>query len=335
MTLGFERLSNRAYVVYQENGRHGRVPATVTPRQYDWPMTLFDPEEMPGPTHTSNGEIVIGDALQALASMPDQRFQCVVTSPPYWGLRDYGVPGQIGAELTVDDYIDSLVKVFGEVRRTLRNDGTFWLNIGDSFTSGNRTWRDADSKLPARGMSYRPPTPEGLKPKDLIGVPWKLAFALQADGWYLRTDIVWHKPNSNPESVKDRPTRSHEFLFLLTKSEKYFYDHAATRVPSDTGTGLKALRSVWSINTEPFPEAHFAVFPPALVRPCILAGSREGDEVLDPFFGSGTVGQVCVELGRDFTGIELSTQYAEVALKRLTERARGFVPTVFPDGLSS
>jgi site-specific DNA-methyltransferase (adenine-specific)/site-specific DNA-methyltransferase (cytosine-N4-specific) len=291
-------------------------------------VTLFDPAELPGPTHRTEGLLIVGDAQQVLSTLPDQDFQCVVTSPPYWGLRDYGIEGQIGAESEIDGYIDTLVKVFSEVRRTLRDDGTFWLNVGDSFTSGGRTWRQADSKLPARGMNYRPKTPRGLKPKDLIGVPWKLAFALQADGWYLRTDVVWHKPNSNPESVKDRPTRSHEFLFLLTKSEKYLYDHAATRIPDDRGTGVKALRSVWSINTEPFPEAHFAVFPPALIRPCVIAGSREGDRVLDPFFGSGTVGQVCVELGRDFTGIELSQDYAEVALKRLAERAGGFVPKV-------
>ena len=308
-------------------------PLEVTILQYHSNVTLFDPTDLPNPSHRTTGELIIGDAAQALASMPDQRFQCVVTSPPYWGLRDYGVQGQIGAELEVDGYIDALVKVFSEVRRTLRDDGTVWLNLGDSYTSGGRTWRDSDSKLPARGMNYRPPTPKGLKSKDLIGVPWKLAFALQADGWYLRTDIVWHKPNSNPESVKDRPSRCHEFIFLLSKSERYFYDHAATRIPSDSGTKLKALRSVWSINTEPFAEAHFAVFPPALVRPCILAGSREGDRILDPFFGSGTVGQVCVELGRDFTGIELSEEFAKVALKRLRDRAHGFVPEVVPYGV--
>lgn len=283
--------------------------------------TLFDPEDLPEPTHRGSGELLLGDALHLLTGLPEQTFQTVVTSPPYWGLRDYGIPGQIGAELQVDAYIENLVKVFAQVKRTLKDDGTFWLNIGDSFTSGGRTWRQSDKKLPARGMNYRPPTPEGLKPKDLIGVPWKLAFALQADGWYLRTDIVWHKPNGNPESVKDRPTRSHEFLFLLTKNEKYYYDHASTKIPSDNGKDMKALRSVWAINTEPFPEAHFAVFPPALVRPCILAGSRPGDLVLDPFFGSGTVGQVCVELGRQFVGIELSDEYAQVAKRRLKERA--------------
>lgn len=160
-------------------------------------------------------QIHIGDARKLLATMPENHFDCIVTSPPYWGLRDYGVEGQIGAENTVDEYINDLVQLFREARRTLSNDGTLWLNIGDSYTSGGRTWRDADAKNKGRAMEYRAPTPEGLKPKDLIGVPWKLAFALQADGWYLRTDIIWNKPNCQPESVKDRPTRSHEYVFLF------------------------------------------------------------------------------------------------------------------------
>nr|WP_260580283.1 site-specific DNA-methyltransferase [Sphingopyxis sp. PET50] len=172
----------------------------------------------------SDCRLVVGDARKVLKDFPDDHFQCVVTSPPYWGLRDYGIDGQIGAENDVNIYIEDLVALFGEVRRTLRSDGTLWLNIGDSYTSGGRTWRDTDSKNKGRGMDYRAPTPEGLKPKDLIGVPWKLAFALQADGWYLRTDIVWNKPNCQPESVKDRPTRSHEYVFLFSKSEKYYYD---------------------------------------------------------------------------------------------------------------
>lgn len=264
-----------------------------------------------------SGRLIVGDALRALERMDDDIFQTVVTSPPYWGLRDYGIEGQIGAEPTVDGYVEHLVKLFTQVRRTLRSDGTLWLNIGDSYTSGGRTWRQADSKLPARGMNYRPATPEGMKPKDLIGVPWMLAFALRADGWYLRTDIVWNKPNGNPESVKDRPSRKHEFIFLLTKSERYLYNWEAVKVPSDRGTGTKARSTVWNINTFPFPEAHFAVFPPALVEPCILAGSNEGDTVLDPFFGSGTVGEVCVQHGRQFVGLELSDEYASIAAKRL------------------
>jgi site-specific DNA-methyltransferase (adenine-specific)/site-specific DNA-methyltransferase (cytosine-N4-specific) len=282
-------------------------------------MSLF--EVAPTSRGSGSGTLVVGDAARVLEGVGDETFQMVVTSPPYWGLRDYGVDSQIGAEPTVHEYVENLVKLFGQVRRTLRDDGTLWLNVGDSFTSGGRTWRDSDSKLPARGMSYRPATPEGMKPKDLIGVPWMLAFALRDDGWYLRTDIIWHKPNGNPESVKDRPSRKHEFLFLLSKSERYLYNRDAVKVPSDDGRGTKARSSVWSINTFPFPEAHFAVFPPALVEPCVLAGSNEGNLVLDPFFGSGTTGEVCISLGRRFMGIELSDEYADVAVRRLKDRS--------------
>lgn len=265
--------------------------------------------------------LVVGDALPALRTLRTGLFRCCVTSPPYWGLRDYGVPGQIGAEERLDDYIDHLVGVFREVRRVLADDGTLWLNIGDSYTSGNRTWRDTDKKNPARAMAYRPPTPEGLKPKDLIGVPWRLAFALQADGWYLRADIVWNKPNCQPESVKDRPTRAHEYVFLFSKSERYFYDHEGIREPTLDNGNLRNRRTVWSINTEPFADAHFATFPPALVEPCIAAGSEPGDTVLDPFFGSGTVGLVCAALRRGCLGIELKEEYAEIARRRLGWRA--------------
>ncbi|WP_369333728.1 DNA-methyltransferase [Pseudomonas viridiflava] len=250
--------------------------------------------------------------------MPEGHFDCAVTSPPYWGLRDYGIEGQIGAELTVDEYISDLVKLFREVRRTLASDGTLWLNIGDSYTSGGRTWRGADSKNKGRAMDYRAPTPEGLKPKDLIGVPWRLAFALQADGWYLRTDMIWNKPNCQPESVKDRPTRSHEYVFLFSKSEKYYYDWQAIMEPAaDPKQKSKNRRTVWNINTEPYPGSHFAVYPRALVRLCVAAGSRENGRVLDPFFGSGTTGVVCNELGRDSVGIELSEEYSDLARERL------------------
>ena len=166
-------------------------------------------------------------------------------------------------------------------------------------------------------MNYRPPTPEGLKPKDLIGVPWRLAFALQEDGWYLRSDIVWHKPNCQPESVKDRPTRSHEYLFMFSKLEKYFYDYEAAKEPSNSNGKLRNRRTVWPINTEAFPGAHFATFPPALIEPVIKTSSQIGDRVLDPFFGSGTVGQVCLNLERKFTGIELNEEYVSLARKRL------------------
>ncbi|MFA0026921.1 site-specific DNA-methyltransferase, partial [Vibrio sp. 10N.261.49.A5] len=160
--------------------------------------------------------MIIADSRKALSKIPDKTFQMCVTSPPYWGLRDYNIHGQIGAEETIHEFIDDLVEIFREVRRTLKDDGLLWLNIGDSFTSGGRTWRDKDKKNPSRGMSYRAPTPEGLKPKDLIGLPWRLALALQDDGWYLRSDNIWYKPNCQPESVKDRPTRSHEYVFLLS-----------------------------------------------------------------------------------------------------------------------
>lgn len=284
--------------------------------------TLFrEPGEPSIDDPVPSGSIIVGDSRHVLASLEADRFQTVVTSPPYWGLRDYGIEGQIGAELDVNLYVKDLVAVFREVRRVLRPNGTVWLNLGDSYTSGGRTWRQTDKKSPARGMDYRAPTPTGLKPKDLIGVPWRVAFALQADGWYLRSDIVWHKPNGIPESVKDRPSRVHEYVFLLTRSEKYFYDYEAVKEPAEVNgkqNGHKrARRSVWSINTEPVPDAHFATYPPALVRPCILAGSTTGSEVLDPFLGSGTTGQVALQLGRNFTGIELKQEYADLARKRI------------------
>lgn len=270
---------------------------------------------------TNRCELLVGDARQILLQMPDGHFDCIVTSPPYWGLRDYGVAGQIGAEPTVDDYIADLVRLFREARRTLAEDGTLWLNIGDSYTSGGRTWRDTDAKNKGRAMDYRAPTPEGLKPKDLIGVPWKLAFALQADGWYLRTDIIWNKPNCQPESVKDRPTRAHEYLFLFSKSEKYYYDWQAIMEPAaDPNQKSKNRRTVWNINTEPYPGSHFAVYPKALVRICVAAGSSTNSRVLDPFFGSGTTGVVCNELDRDCVGIELNAEYAELARERLLRR---------------
>ncbi len=176
------------------------------------------------PIELAGSLILLGDASRVLARLPAASVRCVVTSPPYWGLRDYGIHGQIGLEETLAQYIGGLVGVFREMRRVLRPDGTFWLNIGDGYTSGNRGWRAPDKKNPARAMSVRPDTPAGLKPKDLIGVPWRLALALQDDGWFLRSDIIWHKPNAMPESVKDRPTRCHEYVFLLSKSESYYYN---------------------------------------------------------------------------------------------------------------
>ncbi|WP_413775190.1 DNA-methyltransferase [Hymenobacter weizhouensis] len=261
--------------------------------------------------------MLLGDSRLALSQLKDESFHTCVTSPPYWGLRDYGIEGQIGAEPELGEYLEDITGIFREVRRLLRPDGTLWLNIGDSYTSGGRTWRDTDKKNPARAMSYRPPTPVGLKPKDLIGVPWRLAFALQADGWYLRSDIIWHKPNCQPESVKDRPTQSHEYLFLLTKSENYYYDHAAIVEPTQDGKATRNRRTVWPVNTEPYRGAHFAVFPPALIAPCIKAGSPVGGHVLDPFFGTGTVGETSLRLRRNCTGVELNPEYAALAETRL------------------
>lgn len=262
-------------------------------------------------------QIIQGDVRQKLVLVPDDTFHCCVTSPPYWGMRDYGYEGQIGAETEINDYIAHLVKVFREVRRVLRPDGTLWLNIGNTYTSGGRTWRQSDAKNMGRAMSYRPDTPTGLKPKDLIGVAWMLAMALQLDGWYLRSDIIWHKPNCQPESVKDRVTVSHEYIFMLSKSEKYYFDQAAIKERTADGKSFKNKRTVWQINTEPCKEAHFAVFPRALVRPCLLAGSPKGGLVLDPFFGSGTVGVVAIETGRKCVGVELKSEYIDIARQRL------------------
>jgi DNA modification methylase len=260
--------------------------------------------------------IVLGDSREVLRHAPDNSVRCCVTSPPYWSLRDYDIPGQIGLESRLDDYFASLVAVFEQVRRVLTPDGTLWLNIGDSYTSGGRTWRATDRKNPIRAMNVRPPTPEGLKPKDLIGVPWRLAFALQAAGWYLRADIVWNKPNCQPESVKDRPTRCHEMLFLFSKSEQYHYNAGADRGPNG-----RNLRTVWDINTQAFKEAHFATFPPALVERCLALGCEKGDLVLDPFLGSGTTGQVAIGMGRRFLGVELNPEYVEIALRRASGAA--------------
>lgn len=272
--------------------------------------------------------VLQGDTKELIRSLPANTFQCAITSPPYWGVRDYGIPEQIGAEPDLNDYLNKLVSIFSEVRRVLRPDGTFWLNIGNTYTSGGRKWRQEDEKNKGRAMSYRPPTPVGLKKKDLIGVAWMLALACQEEGWYLRNDIIWYKPNCQPESVKDRFTVAHEYLFLFSKSQDYFFNQEAIKEPTTNGNGLKNKRTVWSINTEPCQEAHFAVFPRALIRPCILAATNPGDLVLDPFFGTGTVGMVSAELDRECVGIELKQDYIRIAEKRLTHVQRSLIPGV-------
>jgi DNA modification methylase len=273
--------------------------------------------------------IETGDCLEVLRTLPAASVQCCVTSPPYFGLRDYGHGGQIGLEPTPDEYVAKLTNVFRWVRRALVDDGTLWLNLGDSYASnGNGSSPSATSKL---GSKYRDGcpyvetrVPEGLKQKDMMGIPWRVAFALQADGWYLRSDIIWHKPNSMPESVTDRPTRAHEYLFLLAKSRRYYYDAAAISEPV-TGhraeDGLRNRRSVWTVTTQQFSGAHFATFPPDLIEPCIKAGCPVGGTVLDPFGGAGTTGLVADRLQRNALLIELNPEYAEMARNRIINDA--------------
>lgn len=315
--------------------------------------------------------ILIGDALTKLKTLSDGAVRCCVTSPPYWGLRDYGVESQMGLEPTVGEFIEGMVAVFRDVRRVLADDGTLWLNMGDSYAgSWGAQGRQGDSGhmagrsvVSARQIEAHPKrqsrtgslgkTP-GLKPKDLCGIPWRVAMALQADGWYLRSDIIWSKPNPMPESVADRPTKSHEYLFLLSKSERYFYDADAIAVPAtyagrtvktngadgmvserfghETREGLKRgitvgetrnERTVWTIPTRPYPQAHFATYPIDLPVRCIKAGSAEGDTVLDPFLGSGTTAAAAVMLGRKYIGIELNPEYAKLAQDRIGQAERG------------
>ena len=295
-------------------------------------------------------EILFGDCREIMRRWAEQgvKAQMCVTSPPYFGLRDYGVDGQIGLEQTPDEYVAKMVEVFREVRRVLRDDGTLWLNLGDSYAA-NRAYQVPSTKGGPKHSDSQDVggkgsvVPDGLKPKDLIGIPWLLAFALRADGWYLRQDIIWHKPNPMPESVRDRCTKAHEYIFLLSKSERYFFDSEAMREPSagwpiggaktrgktgyatasgagkspqrDSNGGLggdgqtRNRRSVWTVPTRPYKGAHFATFPPALIEPCILAGSRPGDIVLDPFMGSGTTAEVAILHGRQYLGCELNEEY--------------------------
>ena len=311
--------------------------------------------------------ILVGDVLDRLADVPDGSVQCVVTSPPYWGLRDYGADGQLGLEATPDEYVANMVAVFREVRRIMADDGVLWLNLGDSYAAqrggttppaetlagGKNGWtNDGDRTNRGRMDGYNPSrnaSSFGLKHKDLVGIPWRVALALQADGWWLRQDIIWHKPNPMPESVTDRCTKSHEYVFMLTKSAKYYFDHEAIKEPSAnlgktnirfggnkygdskdpkhatksgneyTDSGQRNRRSVWSIPTRPFRGAHFAVMPEALVEPCVLASSHAGDTVFDPFTGSGTVAVVALRHGRNFVGTELNPEYAVIAQNRITD----------------
>jgi DNA modification methylase len=284
--------------------------------------------------------------------------QTCVTSPPYFGLRDYGHEGQIGLEQTPEEYIAAMVEVFRCVRDVLADDGTLWLNIGDSYAA-NRAYQVPSTKGGAKHSNSQAvggkvsTVPDGCKPKDLIGIPWMLAFALRADGYYLRQDIIWHKPNPMPESVRDRCTKAHEYIFLLSKSERYFFDHEAIKEPAKVSSeGIRFggnkygdsndpkhatksgnvskeydkanKRSVWQVATRPYKGAHFATFPPALIEPCILAGSRPGDVVLDPFMGSGTTAAVALQHGRKYLGCELNPEYKALQDERIDEHRNLF-----------
>lgn len=339
-------------------------------------------------------DILTGDCRHVLPTMPDQSVQTVVTSPPYFGLRDYGHDGQIGLEPTPDEFVAAMVQVFREVRRVLRDDGTVWLNLGNSYAGSGKggnpdpvsTKQATNAGSQTVGCLYgkvgetarraavtnvtRKTHEIGMKPKDLIGIPWRVAFALQADGWYLRQDIIWSKPNPMPESVRDRCTKAHEYIFLLSKSERYYYDAEAIAEPSaepervrndvfggknwvgrnqhsaggvSKGHETRNKRSVWEadedwlppcdmpdeankldvwkVATQPFKEAHFATYPPDLIKPCILAGCPEGGTVLDPFGGAGTTGLVADRLNRNAVLIELNPEYAEMARNRLLDDA--------------
>lgn len=340
--------------------------------------------------------ILQGDCLVTLDTLEERSVQCVVTSPPYFGLRDYGVDGQIGQEETPEEFVASLVKVFRKVHRVLKDDGTLWLNLGDTYASAWSCSRRSEIGLGSLENGKRSARPnrlvDGLKEKDLIGIPWMVAFALRADGWYLRQDIIWNKPNPMPESVTDRCTKSHEYIFLLTKSPRYYFNQDAIkepakessvarlgqdienqqgsdRVPGKTNGRMKAVKfggnkadgygvrsksgkewnpqqggggngfkghsgnrkadgtlyvtankkSVWTVSTKPYKEAHFATYPQDLIEPCILAGSKEGDTVLDPFNGSGTTGAVAIKHHRNYVGCELNPAYVELTNKRFSK----------------
>jgi len=292
-------------------------------------------------------KVYVGNVLDRLKDIPEKSINTVITSPPYWGLRDYGEGGQLGLEETPEEFAENLVKVFREVKRVLRDDGTVWLNLGDSYSSGGRTTTTNQSLRGDKNYGVTRPKPnKNIKPKDLIGIPWRVAFALQQDGWYLRQDIIWHKPNPMPESVKDRCTKAHEYIFLLSKNVKYYFDNEAIKEDAkypqgpnspknikkgvgnfgmDTREGLSKIgalskknkRSVWTVTTKPFKDAHFATYPKDLIEPCILAGCPEGGTVLDPFGGSGTTCIVSEENKRNSIMVELNPDYVEIAKNRI------------------
>lgn len=362
-----------------------------------------------GPEASLENRCLIGDCRKLLPTLPSELVHCCVTSPPYWGLRDYGTAkwdggdsecdhlapprggrnpetaakqltsagtlnyqytgicgkcgaeradAQLGLEPTPQEYISNMVAVFREVRRVLREDGTLWLNLGDSYAGSRTGEQGATGQMADREVSKHrgnlgiTKIEKGLKPKDLVGIPWRVAFALQADGWYLRQDIIWSKPNPMPESVRDRCTKAHEYLFLLAKSERYYFDNYAI---SEEGSGrtpgnreykydgllghetkhgilkqadipqlIRNKRSVWTVATQPYSEAHFATFPPTLIEPCILAGCPSGGVVLDPFIGSGTVAEVAQNLGRQWLGIELNPEYAKMLSRRSAQQGMQF-----------
>lgn len=302
--------------------------------------------------------IEFGDCRATMRRWKEQgiKAQTCVTSPPYYGLRDYGHEGQIGLEETPEEYIKAMVEVFRCVWDVLEDDGTLWLNIGDSYAgSGKGQWTDGEhdpkkAKTDGMKMAIQKPADIGCKPKDLIGIPWMLAFALRADGWYLRQDIIWHKPNPMPESVQDRCTKAHEYIFLMSKSQKYHYDADAIKEQSTSKSEGRRFggnkygddddpkfatksgnvskeydkankRSVWTVNTKPYAGAHFAVFPSDLIEPCILAGAPVGGIVLDPFMGSGTTAQVAQDLGRQYLGCELNPDYKPLQQKRVAQQS--------------
>lgn len=339
--------------------------------------------------NVGDAELYTGDCLEILRMLPEDSAQTCITSPPYFGLRDYGHDGQIGQEPTPDAFVSALVNVFREVKRVLRDDGTLWLNLGDSYAAqrggthqpaetlaGGKGGIADDGKRVNRSRldGYNPTrnaSAIGLKHKDLIGIPWRVALALQADGWYLRQDIIWSKPNPMPESVKDRCTKSHEYIFMLSKSARYYYDHAAIKEPAiysgitgqdESGykgaqafggkhgktdkqrghsrrhagfndrweamtkaeqcSGMRNKRSVWEVPTRPYAGAHFATFPPDLIRPCVMAGCPAGGVVMDPFSGSGTTGEVALQEGRKYLGIELNPEYQQMAISRISPFAQ-------------